>query len=770
VVRIAHGYALVTFLLVCLFAWSPAMAQGDDCGLPDSASHLARLIHESDFGHPYYRQAPSSPERDLPAGSGFWLSFEAADKPPLTVLLDPTVGQECKLQTESFCVTHFVATIPDEENLIEPLIANVFDLLRRKDHGGFDALPPSCKWVYLGAKDAPEAALSTAELDRTAHWRGFYLWVLLTVVGGAFFLANERRRRFRRDGEPVRWLSLAGVALLLWLLAVLLWQTGAFALLWLGLWALVIALAMDSKKIRQLWFPLGLVGIVALFFRVQAPHLPANWYVALQVPGGAPLANVIGEGGFAGLFRSLGAVLPISSAWVFGWNVAASTLTAMLFTWAGYRSLHPDGERRWPSWLPAAWGMLVALDPIIVRIGASDATHVTALFAAAVSAACYVEATRSNKLRWWLGALFAAVLIGWTRLEFAAFPLVLPFLFGMGKGTRSLRWGWVMGFIGMVAVAALASMAKRTIHAEVTQIGTFQWSFEHVTSWFKILTLQFLRDHNLNQALYLLFVPFVAWAIWSKRAARLGPVVAFYLLVAPRVVSPFHEPEIAWNLLIARYDLAIITVMYLWAAAGLFGLWTVSLETCFLLCRRASIREGLAPQAAMVITLIVALTIFPWGRPTSNIAHERYPFQFEYRFLDAQLDSVEEGTVIVVWQQGDRHEKHDFDTGLAIPHPLLVMDHPDIRWVVVNEFNALPEDVTDGFFFPSANSQLDPQVLLKFGAPEAADSTAKLSQIASKILGPGKAPLATETHRPTILKYPLAEGELRLEWYGWKRF
>jgi hypothetical protein len=322
----------------------------------------------------------------------------------------------------------------------------------------------------------------------------------------------------------------------------------------------------------------------------------------------------------------------------------------------------------------------------------------------------------------------------------------------------------------MVVVAALASLAKRTIHAEVTQVGTFQWSFEHITSWFQVLTLQFLRGHNLNQALYLLFVPFVGWAIWSKRPARLGPILAFYILVAPRVVSAFHEPEIAWNLLIARYDLALITVMYLWAAAGLFGLWTLAQEACSLLSRKASVGEGLVPQVAMVVALIVALAIFAWGRPASNIAEDRYPFQYEYEFLDSQLDTLEDGTVIAIWQQGDRHEKHDFDTGLAIPHPLLVMDHPSIRWVVVNEFSDLPEDVTNGFVFPSANTQLDPQSLVELGSPDAARSTTVLDQIASKLLGPRETPLEAETHHPKVLRYPLAGDELRLEWYEWKRF
>jgi len=646
-------------------------------------------------------------------------------------------------------------------------VANVVDLIRRKDHGGFNLPDAGCGRVYLSRHQDPAAALASAELDRTAHWWGLSCWILLTLLGGAYFSFRERRPRFRLDGMPVRWAMAVGISLLLWLLAVLLWLESAFALLWLGLWVLVGGLILESRKARQLWFPVGLVGIIALVLRIQAPHLPANWYVALQVPDGLPVADVVGSGGFAGLFRAIGFMLPINSYWVFIWNISASTLTAMLFSWAGYRSIDMDGERRWPSWAPAAWGLLLALSPILVRVGASDGTHVTALFAAAVAAACYVEATRSDLIRWWLGALFAAVLIGWTRLEFATFPLVLPFLFGTGKRPRNHRFAWVVGFIGLVGVAALASIARRNIHAEVTQIGTFQWSYEHITSWFKVLTLQFLREHHLNQALYLLFVPFAAWAIWTRRLSHLGPALAFYILVSPRVISAFHEPEIAWNLLIARYDLAIIVVMCLWAAVGLFGVWTLLQEAATRLSRQAPGKEKLASQAATVLLLALTIVLFAWGRPAEEIADHRYAFQHEYEFLSARLDELDSDTVIAIWQQGDRNERHDFDTALAQPHPLLVMDHPNVRWVVVNEFASLPEDLTDAYFFPSANAQLDPEALHQLGAHDAARSTLKLKHLRDQLVGRDRRPLVSETHRPEVLQFPLRSGELRLDWYRW---
>lgn len=769
VMRLAdrHWQSILVLLVLCCA--SPAQGQEGGCSLSNAATHLARIVHESDFGHPYYRQVPAPPTMELPDGAGIWFSFEGDGKPPLAVLLIPAGEGDCQRPTQSFCVHYSVEAVPDDDNLIEPLVANVHDVVRRKDHGEFAPPGPECGWVYLSQEQAPEAALSSASLDRTAHWLGFIFWGVAAVLGGFWFFAREGQPRLRRDAAVVHFFLLAGSALLLWVLAVLLWQETAFALLWLGLWALVAALCWQFRGTRQLWFPVGLVGITALILRVQAPHLPANWYVALQAPGGLPVADVVGGGGFAGLFRSLGFLLPVNSAWVFGWNVVASSATPMLFAGAGYRAVHVDGERRWPSWGPAAWGLLLALNPLLVRIGASDATHVTALFAAAIAAACYVEATRSKGVLWWLAALFAAVLVGWTRLEFAPFPLVLPLLFGTGTKARGHRWMWVSGFIGLAAAAALASFAKRSIHAEVTQMGTFQWTFEHVTSWFRILTLQFLRAHHLNQALYLLFVPFAGWVLWTKRITRFGPVLAFYVLVAPRVISAFHEPEIGWNLLIARYDLSIITVMCLWAAAGLFGIWTLLLEASLRLSKRTAISEKLANRGAIAVSLVVALSLFAWGRPTANIADDRYSFQHEYEFLDSQLSAMEAGTVIAIWQQGDRHERHDFDTGLAVPHPLLVMDHPGIRWVVVNEFQGLPEDVTEAFLFLGANTQLDIRLLAEMGAPDGARSVGKLKGLAEQLLPPDFTPAAAETHRPDVLQFPLVNGELRLNWYSWSR-
>ena len=757
---------VLQLLLVVGFA-SPVRGQEVACGLSAPVTHLARILYESDFGHSHYRQAATPPDVQMWEGTGYWLAFEADEKPVLVVLLAPRESAECKLATQSFCVSYVVDAAPDDDNMIEPLVGNVVELLRRKDHGEFAPPSTKCGWVYLAQEEAPEAALSSAGLERTAHWWGLLLWFGLTLLGGVWL---RRRRASGREGQcPQRddWLWLAVAGLLLWALAFFFWEFAIFSLLWLDLWTLTALLAWQARAERRLWWPLAAVGLVALALRIHAPHLPANWYVAVQVPDSLPVADVVGGGGFAGLFRCLGFVFPVGSTWVFGWNILASSATAVLFAWAGYRAIHADGERRWPGWLPLAWGLLLALDPLMVRIGASDATHVTALFAGAVAAAAYVEATRANDFRWWAGALLAAVLMGWTRLEFAAFPLVLPLLFGTGRGRIGRRTIWTGGFIGFAAAAALASLASRSIHAEMTQVGTFQWTFEHVSSWFRILTLQFLREHHLNQALYLLFVPFVVWVCWTRRWSRLGLIPAFYLLVAPRIVSAFHEPEIAWNLLIARYDLAIIAVMWLWAAAGLYGMWTALVSGLLPLLTRMAGREKLARYGLAGLALGGAVAILAGGQPARDISAHRYPFQYEYEFLQERLAEIEQGTVVTVWQQGDRTEGHDFDTALAQPHPLLVMDNPEVRWVVVNEFNALPAEVDEAFFFPGANTQLDAVALLELGGPDVARSALKLRQLADGLMSPDTPPLASEEHRPVVLQLPMENGELHLNWYRW---
>ena len=697
-------------------------------------------------------------------GAGYWLAFVAIERPTLVLLLGARGEAECLQATESFCVSYVVDAIPDDDNMIEPLVGNVVDLLRRKDHGEYDLPDLDCGWGYLAQEASPDAALSSAGLDRTAHWWGLLLWIVVALLGVAWLRREASPSIQGQRSKATDWLWLSSASLVLWSLAFFLWEYAIFSLLWLDLWTLTGLLVWQARSERKVWWPLGLVGLVALALRIHAPHLPANWYVALQAPDSLPLADVVGSGGFSALYRCLGVVFPVGSAWVFGWNILASSATAVLFARAGYRAVRADGERRWPGWLPLAWGLLLALQPLMVRIGASDATHVTALFAGAVAAAAYVEATRSDDVLWWAGALLAAVLMGWTRLEFAAFPLVLPLLFGTGRGSMARRLVWAGGYIGFVAVAALASLASRSIHAEMTQFGTFQWTFEHVSSWFRILTLQFLREHHLNQALYVLFVPYVGWACWTRRWSLLGLVPAFYLLVAPRVVSAFHEPEIAWNLLIARYDLAIIVVMCLWAAAGLYGVWSLLASGLLPQVARVTGGERLARSGLAAMALLGALALATWGRPAHDISADRYSFQYEYEFLQARLADVERGTVVTVWQQGDRHEGHDFDTALAQPHSLLVMDHPEIRWVVVNEFNALPDEVDEAVLFVGANSQLDADVLDGLGAHDAARSARKLRQLADGLAGRA-VPLAAETHIPTVLQFPLNSGVLRPGWY-----
>ena len=738
-----------------------------DCRLSDSLKNLAEMLQETDFGHPSYTldsTATSTSKLTASGGAGFWFYFSAPDASPLRIEVTPLSNDSCRGRTRSWCVNLASEAVPDDENLIAPLFDNVVSFLNRKDHGDYPLPDPRCGLIHLAPPDG-EQQPETSSIDvQQGHWFALLGWLLLTLLVSLGLAWRSPPPRLRPDGPLARWLLLALFALPLWALAAFLWDSVGFSLLWLFLWPLAIAPLWSLKEHRGLALVLTIIAGVAVVLRIQAPHLPANWYVALEAPDALPVADVVGSGGFAGFFRALGALLPVSSAWVFGWNILASSATVVLFSLSAMRSFHSDGTPRWPAWTGLLWAVLLALDPLQIRLGASDATHITALFALSVAALCYVEALRSRAVLWWMGALLAAAMVGWTRAEYAPAPLVLPLLFGTGSNEQRGRFLQVAGFLGLVAVLVGASLPLRTLHAEATRMGTFQWSTEHITSWFGVLTTQFLREHHLNQALYLLFVPYALWVLVSKRPSRFGPVLAFYLLVAPRVVSAFHEPSVAWNLILARYDLPILAVMALWAAAGINAVW-LSANRLMGWLNKKSIPSPRVVAGVTLFTVLGTLILFDRNAPMDDISNDRYPFQVEYEFLQARLDEVERGRVVAVWQQGNRNETHDFDSALALPHPLLVMDYPEVQWEVVNEFHEMKDRAADAFVFSGSNAQLDVQALQKMGYPDDAESVKALRSIERDVLHDRGVLLRRDIFYPAVLRFPLPDGMLKLTWW-----
>ncbi len=402
--------------------------------------------------------------------------------------------------------------------------------------------------------------------------------------------------------------------------------------------SLSFAVARERPSARCWLTGAGLFA-AALCARCLVPWVPANFYSDL----GAPYPTFQVNASYASpLYAGVWALSDGPDAPFYA-NVLVGSLTAPLFALALRGA---EATRR----LALPFGLAVALLPLYVRLSASDAPHVYGLFLFAVAALHVRRALERPLALDLIGVGVAAFLVGATRRELAANPLLLAFLAPLLAGRSALEprrlavvGVLVAGSVGGGFLSHLArvgtlnadlSLSARSVGAYVDNLPSILLGRSAVTPLLFTLATFYLLADSLRRRQF--GVP-VAYA--------LGAVVATapYALVEPfahSVGSPFFP----WSF--SRYALV-------WSVFPLFfGVWGV----VRLLELVAAFRFRLA--------LYVLGALLCWNVAPSYVGVHAY--QAEYRFLRRHLATVEpSGVLMAGWQ---KNAGWDLAESLALPY------------------------------------------------------------------------------------------------------
>lgn len=450
-------------------------------------------------------------------------------------------------------------------------------------------------------------------------------------------------------------------------------------------------------------------ALVAAATRAAQPFLAANFYVDYVGPEGAQEVAFLGRtGGITGLYRALDTVVPVSSGLIFGVGIAASALATFLLVSAAAGEVRAGsfsevwGRRRYQ--VAALLGCILAFDPVLVSLGASDAPHNLGflLFALAVAAYHSRRPAGSRRSRFpWLPLASLALggaLLGFLRPELAPFVILVPFLGNRGAA-RSARASWVA--LPALVTGALAGMlAALSNSPAVSQAAWSGLTLERAGAWLEGLLPAYVHpDPNglLSDHLGIAVLMALLLTAGLVRALRRSPksaalaIAAYAVVNASRLGSDFVGGALQGDLALLRYDILYVPVFGYLAATGAVGLteaiaWAVAR-------RRPQMQRS---TRAVTVGLIAAATVVT-GVNGLRQTYPEPPFARELQCLRQALPALPAGSTIVA------HRTHMLtgltENELALPHPLLLFDRPDIRWVVLRSEEALPAKPGDPVYY-----------------------------------------------------------------------
>jgi hypothetical protein len=540
------------------------------------------------------------------------------------------------------------------------------------------------------------------------------------------------------------------------------WQHESCSLLWLllplgALGALVGAHRLSPWDAR---IALGL-GALALVPRLVCEHLPANFYTDLLGPDGIDV-HLRRPGGYAGFYRMLSGLFPVGPATIFGASVLSSTLAVVLAALA----LRDGGVcRHLPRHTWVLWGLLLAFDPLLAAIGASDASHNVALLAFGLTLFYHRDAAENGAHPLHLVALVVfAALVGLTRPEMIPTPLVCLLLVAGDAGSRR-RLAWP-------ALATVAGVA----------LSVWFWSGQDLGAVVRPIDASSLNARTLGQlagltnvypargptsgldvqhALFAgLSVVLVAFAIVERRWSLLAIPVSYFFVGLPRLATDFHsDHQIGSNMATARYSLVPMALLLLLAAGGAGASW-------MLLSRAA---EALGASRRIRVaggTALIGLAVLAWighGAITGRLyASQHLPYREEYRLLARALPHLPQGSRIAVHYAAHfPSRRHDPDTSLGVPHALLAFLRPDVRFVVLGPLDD-PPACERCYYFVGAMCNLDIAHVRADATPEDSAFLASLQSACDRGRALVSAPVARAEHASDVIFWRLKENRVRL--------
>lgn len=517
------------------------------------------------------------------------------------------------------------------------------------------------------------------------------------------------------------------------MLAVLLrtfWTHGILSWIWLGLVPLaLLALKRMGRRSMTETGTAAAMGMVALAVRGSFQWLPANWYTDFLGPAGAQEVFTRRPEGFASFFRNLDGLVSVGPGVLFGWSTLCSSL-AVVFLVSAFRDGHP-GERGlpWPRYTALFLAALMVFDPMQVLLGSSDAPHTTSLLAFSLAAWWYREALENSghgrfSIAEHAALFFSLSLVGLTRPELALSGLSLPLVLRPTYGSTGVRKEGVLWVTVAAAVVLGASVwLGRNLFVEMQVVDADQlgrWAWAVVPPFLTGRGPSPMSSEFLFQVVLVsCFGSFLWGVLRSRRYGLLLALVAYVLLLVPRLPTPFHRVVLSGSVTEFRYDIIVELILLLCLAGGAAWLMQGAVH----LVRRLRRRRSRIAVGAFLVCTVLSLWM---GRRIAQgdfLLEEHLTYRAEYAFLSEVLLHVPpDASVAYHWVEHIHRGRfdQDLDTGLALPHVLTAFHRPDIRWIALAPGDQLP-DTRPLYYHRGPVCSLDPAVLLEAGYPEAAE-------------------------------------------------
>lgn len=546
------------------------------------------------------------------------------------------------------------------------------------------------------------------EAPRSVHDRQWPKWPLL--IGIALVLAALGLRK--RRSIAIVALTAAAVPIAAGLVAA--WEERYIALLWLALLPpIVVAILLTVRRGPAAMAELGIPIVASGILRALAEHGPANWYVDLTAGLGAVQAPYTRfEGGWSTWTSLASSVVSISPAHVFALSVVTSSLAIGLLVSALGRAIGRDSV--WPKGSQYLWGVLLTLDAALIWLGASDAPHNIALLAFSVVFWWTVEASgrESSKVVVLLTIGLCASLVGLTRPELLLAPATCALLMGLGGKKARLRRFVEPALAAFVGVAVAGSLwLMRGGLSNIDHALRLGWAVRFL-EW-----IGHQAPWNVELEPFLVgVVPIVVVivflvACWKRRYLALV-FAAYVVIVLPKIVAGFGSATIGPIDPSQRYNIVLIPIVLLMTAGGAASVGKPMISWI----------RGEVGTARRVVATVGAVVIAAWivfGVVTILQQPARQSFRADYRFLVENLDQLPPGsTVVTVWLE--HLSERDLDAQLAVPHALIGLARPHVRWVVLG-----PDDdisVQEGeYFYRGSTCSLVGRGGLRFGDETADD-------------------------------------------------
>ncbi|MCO4762023.1 MAG: hypothetical protein KC502_11000 [Myxococcales bacterium] len=420
----------------------------------------------------------------------------------------------------------------------------------------------------------------------------------------------------------------------------------------------------STVDLRWLLFLFGL----ALALRWLYPQLPTNLYTNVLDPDA--LNTVRRQTPMTTLWSRwmwfIGGALPTSLGLLAVHRMASSLAVVALAAAVDVASRRGIVPLDRP--VVRLFGVLLAIEPRFVAIGAGDSLSVPViLFGALAWLTLFLGFGRLSK------GLIATLSLGYAPALFAAatalFRPEVGFLAVCGLGhflPRRQRWRQDLrdpALVGFLVGSMLGTLWWLLFWRRYGAAP--QWPTSGDALAWLVSKAPLFAGAGAAVATTTLYLVGIGTVLWQrKRHRRL--LAVHYLSVLPVLFTSFAADPMA-GLDPARYFTILVPPLLLVAAIGLWHCWT----TWTAVRRHAG--------AALILAAVVSAHITPFAAPAPMRT-----WQADFDFIARTQSRLPKGASAGLFTQIYLPNWHDADTGLAVPHPLLTQLRRDVNWQAIS--------------------------------------------------------------------------------------